>query len=99
MNTKTTAFANFRLVNSTAVRLVAYDGFLRELRVVFSSGSCYDYKGVSPETYSAMIGARSVGQYFHQNIRNNYRYNRVDDTETVLYLMDKLQQRLIQVNY
>ena len=97
MNTETTttAFAslnNLRLVNSTAVRFVAYDSFLRELRVVFNSGSCYDYKDVAPKTYSAMIGARSVGRYFRANIRNNYRYNRVDGTDAQLYLLEMLRQ-------
>ena len=43
------------------------------LRVQFSNGTQYDYKGVSSEVFNSFIEAKSQGKFFHKNIRGVFQ--------------------------
>ena len=64
-------------VESEMLKLVGYDPKRRVLEVVFNSGDRYQYKGVPPAKYQALMSAESIGQYMHKNIIGRYDYERV----------------------
>lgn len=64
-------------VASSSIRSVGYDRDEAALEIEFQSGGVYRYADVSPETYEGMLGARSHGSYFHENIRGQYEYRRI----------------------
>jgi hypothetical protein len=56
-------------------------GFDREamvLEVEFHSGGIYQYFGVPEHVYANLVEASSLGQYFNANIKNVYRWRRVN---------------------
>lgn len=62
-------------VDSTALQAVDYyHGFLK---ITFESGETYRYYGVPKVVYDGLISADSKGRYFHDYIRDQYRYERV----------------------
>ena len=63
---------------STVIRRFDYDAPDRRLRVTFTSGEIYDYEGVQPEVVVDFRAAFSKGRFFGPNIRDRYRYRRVD---------------------
>ncbi|EHC08333.1 hypothetical protein FJSC11DRAFT_4620 [Fischerella thermalis JSC-11] len=77
-----------KIVNSTAIRLVAFRDDV--LRVVFRSGSAYDYSGVSREVFEQLCSAESVGTQF-QSIRNAYQFNRLEPSRVQNFLMAVLE--------
>jgi hypothetical protein len=77
-----------QLVNSTAIRLVAFrDGVLR---IVFRSGSAYDYSGVERGVFEELCDAESVGTRF-QSVRKAYSYRRLDSQTTQQFLLAVLE--------
>lgn len=93
-----TMFNNYRYTNSTAIRWVAYDTDTSTLRVVFQPrtpklpGTGYDFANVSRSTYLDLAVARSVGEYFLQNIRGKYSTTRLEASEVAVFI-DTLAQR------
>jgi hypothetical protein len=67
----------YKYVNSSQVKGVAYDQDSRELFVQFTNGSEYKYNDVPYEEYSNLASAPSVGSYLNQNIKGVYSYERV----------------------
>lgn len=62
-------------VISSNIASVGYDPTTMTLEVEFKNGSSpYQYFDVPEPVYQEMMGAASVGTFFNQNIRNNYRY-------------------------
>jgi hypothetical protein len=59
-------------VRSSTLQAVAYDEASRTLFVQFRSAATYEYRDVPPETYGALLAARSVGSYFARRIRDRY---------------------------
>ena len=59
---------------STVIRAFRYDPERRELDIEFTSGRCYRYLGVPPETAAAMRGAFSKGSYFNRHIRDKFAF-------------------------
>jgi hypothetical protein len=51
---------------------VGYDPELRMLEVEFSSGSVYDYFGVTERLYQSFLEAPSKGKFFAQRIRSRF---------------------------
>jgi hypothetical protein len=47
------------------------------LVIVFNDESTYVYPDVSYETYTKFLGARSHGGYFNDNIKGQYRYDKL----------------------
>jgi KTSC domain len=77
-----------QLVNSTAIRLVAFNS--GTLRIIFRSGSAYDYTGISRELFEQLATAESVGTEF-QSIRNAYTHQRLDGQTTQQFLLAVLE--------
>lgn len=53
-----------------------YDDAAEELSITFNSGDVYVYAGVPPSVYRGLTLAGSAGQYFHQNIRDSYAWEK-----------------------
>lgn len=59
-------------VNSSAISEIGYDRAKGTLKIVFNSGSEYEYIGVSEAEYKDFVSAPSVGRYYNMKIRSNY---------------------------
>ena len=84
-------FTNYRFVNSTAIRFVAYDIPTATLRIIFQSGAGYDYINVPPHEYQGLVSSTSVGVYFGKHIRNWYYHNPVNDKEVAAFALSLAQ--------
>lgn len=67
------------VTNSSAISGVHYDAELKELTIRFKHGTAHTYRGVPEEKYQGLMAAESIGQYFYQNIRNDYPSEKVGD--------------------
>lgn len=63
-------------VTSSNIAKAAHDG--ANLFLLFNSGIAYKYDGVPEAIYRALVGADSVGSYFHKNVRNIFRHERLE---------------------
>ena len=63
---------------SSVIRRFAYDERDRRLRITFTSGDIYDYEAAPPQVVDDFRAAFSKGRYFGPNIRDRYRYRRVE---------------------
>lgn len=59
-------------VSSSNLCAIGYDPDSQTLEVEFNNGRVYQYGGVPPFEYEALMGAASHGVYFNANIRNRY---------------------------
>ena len=64
-------------VSSSNLMSVGYDPTTQIMEVGFHTPSVYQYFDVPQSVYRGLLGAPSKGSYFHQHIRNVYRYSRV----------------------
>lgn len=65
-------------VTSENIAAVGYHAESKTLRVTFKkNGLTYEYRGVSQRLYDDLLGADSVGSFFHQNIRSEFPYSKV----------------------
>ena len=70
-------------VESTSIRAVAYDESRLLMRVEFRDGEVYDYTAVPPRTFSQLLRAASIGQYFNAHVRNGpYNCRRANDADS-----------------
>ena len=76
---------NLIKVQSTNIEQIGYEEGTRIslsqkpisiLRVIFTSGITYDFYNVPKDIYEGLLDSRSVGKYFHQNIKNRYEYEK-----------------------
>lgn len=67
----------FKAVVSSNLLGVAYDEDKQQLFVEFKGGAKYRYDGVDQDEYDNFMSASSKGQYFAQNIKDSYPYERV----------------------
>jgi hypothetical protein len=65
------------LVRSSNIRSVGYEPESRTLEVEFHSGGVYQYSGVPETVHDGFIRAASKGSYFHDHIKDRYRYRQV----------------------
>lgn len=76
-------------VKSSQITSIGYDGEKAILEVEFArtpideslkaeaaEGAVYQYEGVEPAVYQALIEAESIGKQFNLTIRNQYPYIR-----------------------
>lgn len=56
-------------VKSSTISHVGYDRSTHELRIRFTRGGEYLYKGVSEEEHQALMAAESIGKHFQAHIR------------------------------
>ena len=61
-------------VASSNLRSVGYDPQSQTLEIEFNSGGLYQYSNVPEDVYRGLMNASSHGRYFHQYIKNSYRY-------------------------
>jgi hypothetical protein len=61
---------------STVIRSFKYDADSRKLHIVFQSGRRYIYENVPRETYAALQGSFSKGEFFNAHIRDNFSFVR-----------------------
>ncbi len=79
MATETTTAApiNRIPVESSSLSSVNYYPAMQMLEVEFQSGSVYVYFDVPASAYKGLLRADSMGRYFVQNIRSDYRFQRI----------------------
>jgi len=68
-------------VSSRQMIAIGYDPDSRTMAIVFDVGNEYRYANIEKETFQAMLSAKSVGSYFHRNIKTKpgtYPYSQVE---------------------
>lgn len=65
-------------VNSSAISVVRYDSGSELLEIGFRNGNFYAYYDVDYATFTGLVSAESVGQYFADNIRNHFTYEETE---------------------
>jgi hypothetical protein len=63
-------------IQSSDLRFVDFD-WSGTLTIEFHSDGVYEYYGVPPSEYSALMNASSHGKYFHAHIKNRYDCRRI----------------------
>lgn len=63
---------------STVIKNFEYDPATSTLRVIFISGTIYDYKNVPESVYYSMKAATSKGSFLNQHIKNHYAFIKVN---------------------
>ena len=64
-------------ISASNLRSVGYDPAQQLLEIEFSSGSIYQYSGVSPEVYRRFVNAPSPGSFYQDQIEENFTARRV----------------------
>ena len=64
-------------VNSSNIQSIGYDTPSTTLEVEFTSGDVYQYFNVPDHLYQQFLNASSYGQFLNDNIRYNYRYQKI----------------------
>jgi hypothetical protein len=64
-------------VQSSDLKSVGYETATRILTIEFNSGGIYDYLEVPSSIHEGLMHASSKGKYFHQNIKDRYKFRRV----------------------
>ena len=62
---------------SSVVANMKYNEPAATLRITYTSGSVYDYKGVPPDVFEEMKAAGSKGTFLNYRIKGKYRYKKV----------------------
>lgn len=62
---------------SSVVAAIRYDAPTSTLRVVYVSGSVYDYKKVPEKVYIEMKAASSKGEFLNKQIKPNYKFEKI----------------------
>jgi hypothetical protein len=63
--------------DSEAIAGYRYDPAQKILRVLFTSGSIYDYAGATASLYRRLSRAMSKGTFFSRHIRGKLRFTRI----------------------
>lgn len=70
--------SNWHAVSSSHLARIRYQESSRTLEVEFRDGSVYQYFDVPESEFRGLLSAtESHGKYFHEHIRENYRYARL----------------------
>ena len=62
---------------SSVVAAIRYDENASRLRVIFQSGSIYDYLKVPAKVYNEMKTASSKGEFLNKHIKPVYEYEKI----------------------
>ena len=62
---------------SSVVSAIRYDATTLTLRVIYVSGSIYDYKQVPEKIYKDMRVASSKGEFLNKHIKPNYEFEKI----------------------
>lgn len=67
-----------RILSSSVVRSIGYEGRTRTLEVGFTSGEVYQYLDVDPSDVEAFLAADSKGTFLNEQIKPRYQAVRVE---------------------
>ena len=67
-------------LESRTIRSVGYVARRQILEIEFQSGAVYQYLDVPQKVHEELIGAKSKGQYFNREIRDDYEFVREGKT-------------------
>ena len=62
---------------SSVVAAIRYDVNTSTLRVIYVSGSVYDYKDVPEKVYKEMKEASSKGEFLNKHIKPTYEFEKI----------------------
>jgi hypothetical protein len=62
---------------SSVVAAIRYDPATYTLRVIYLSGSVYDYKDVPEKVYKEMKEAFSKGEFLNKHIKPKYEFEKI----------------------
>ena len=62
---------------SSVVAAIRYDITTSTLRIVYVSGSVYDYKDVPEKVYNEMKKSSSKGEFLNKEIKPNYEFEKI----------------------
>ena len=63
---------------SSVVAAIRYDATISTLRVIYVSGSVYDYKQVPEKVYKEMRTASSKGEFLNKHIKPKYEFEKIN---------------------
>jgi outer membrane lipopolysaccharide assembly protein LptE/RlpB len=66
----------FERPDSSSIGFVSYNFQSEELKVIFKSGSVYEYTSVPKIVYSVLKNSESIGTSFNATVRSKYPYTR-----------------------
>ena len=69
--------ANYDVMPSSVVAAIRYNDSTSTLRVVYVSGSVYDYKQVPLKVYEEMRTASSKGEFLNKHIKPQYKFEKI----------------------
>jgi hypothetical protein len=61
-------------IQSSVMTFVKYDDDSGELDITFTSGKTYRYLKVPAEVYDGLLDAESKGEFFNENIKDEFSY-------------------------
>lgn len=64
-------------VISSDIHSIGYEPGSHILEIEFRSGGVYEYFDVPQSVYDSLMSASSHGSFFHRNIRDKYRYTKI----------------------
>lgn len=62
----------FHVEDSSAILQVAYNINVQQLAIIFNDGETVVYDNVPLAVYKEMLVAKSVGQYYNDNVRETF---------------------------
>ena len=62
---------------SSVVAAIRYDANANTLRVIYVSGSVYDYKQVPEKVYKEMRAASSKGEFLNKHIKPKFEFEKI----------------------
>jgi hypothetical protein len=60
-------------ISSSAIEAVGYDPPTGRMRIRFTGGNEYDFRGVPRHVYQGLMSASSSGTYYNDHIRDRYQ--------------------------
>ncbi|MQB43194.1 KTSC domain-containing protein [Rhizobium sp. ICMP 5592] len=64
-------------VSSSNIASVGYNSRSQTLEIEFHSGGLYEYYDVPESVYDDLMAAGSHGTYFHEHIKDKYRFSKL----------------------
>ena len=64
-------------IDSSSIASVGYDFRAQVLEIEYRGGGTYDYLGVPPDLYHALLNAQSKGRFVNYRIKDRYSYRLV----------------------
>lgn len=66
-------------VKSSTISHVGYEKNTKTLKIKFKTGTEYHYQNVPEKEHISLINAESIGKYFVKNIKNIYKFNKINN--------------------